>query len=95
VIFTGYPLVGGTRERRSDRTSFKPHKLPENAQTPTSRVHAVLGNHDLCKTRAPAKGNTASLTKFYLQNGFRQPLIYNFRSALLAKSFKIGFSEGN
>ena len=24
-------------------TNFKPHKLPENAQTPTSRVHAVLG----------------------------------------------------
>jgi len=23
--------------------NFKPRKLPENAQTPTSRVHAVLG----------------------------------------------------
>ena len=38
-----YPLVGGTRERRFDGTRFKPHKPPENAQTPTSRVHAVLG----------------------------------------------------
>jgi len=38
-----YPLVGGTRERRFDGTPFKPHKLPENAPTPTSRVHAVLG----------------------------------------------------
>ena len=38
-----YPLVGGTRERRFDGTNFKPRKLPENAQTPTSRVHAVLG----------------------------------------------------
>ena len=38
-----YPLVGGTRQRHFDGTSFKPQKLPENAQTPTSRVHAVLG----------------------------------------------------
>jgi len=38
-----YPLVGGTRQRHFDGTSLKPHKLPENAQTPTSRVHAVLG----------------------------------------------------
>jgi hypothetical protein len=38
-----YPLVGGTRERHFDGTSFKPRKRPENAQTPTSRVHAVLG----------------------------------------------------
>jgi len=90
-----YPLVSGTRQRHFDGTHSKPRKLFENAANPTSRVHAVLGNHDLCKTRAPAKGNTASLTKFYLQNSFRQPLIYNFRSALLAKSFKIGFSEGN
>jgi len=37
-----YPRVGGTRERRFDGTSFKPRKLPENAQTPTRRVHAVL-----------------------------------------------------
>jgi hypothetical protein len=37
-----YPLVGGTRERRFAGTNFKPRKLPENAQTPTSRVHAVL-----------------------------------------------------
>ena len=37
-----YPLVGGTRERHFTGTSFKPRKLPENAQTPTSRVHAVL-----------------------------------------------------
>jgi len=39
-----YPLVGGTRQRHFDGTSFKPRKLPENAATPTSRVHAVLGN---------------------------------------------------
>jgi len=38
-----YPLVGGTRQRHYDGTNFKPCKLPENAQTPTSRVHAVLG----------------------------------------------------
>jgi hypothetical protein len=38
-----YPLVGGMRGRRFDGTSFKPRNLSENAQTPTSRVHAVLG----------------------------------------------------
>ena len=38
-----YPLVGGTRQRHFNGTNFKPHKLLENAQSPTSRVHAVLG----------------------------------------------------
>jgi hypothetical protein len=38
-----YPLVGGTRERHFAGINFKPRKTPENAQTPTSRVHAVLG----------------------------------------------------
>jgi hypothetical protein len=37
-----YPLVGGTRPRHFDGTSFKPRKRPENVQTPTSRVHALL-----------------------------------------------------
>ena len=43
MIFAGYPLVGGTRQRHFTGIHFKPHKLPENAQTPTSQVHAVLG----------------------------------------------------
>jgi hypothetical protein len=38
-----YPLVGGTRQRHFEGANFKPRKLPENALTPTSRVHAVLG----------------------------------------------------
>jgi hypothetical protein len=38
-----YPLVGGTRQRHFAGTNFEPSKLLENAQTPTSRVHAVLG----------------------------------------------------
>ena len=38
-----YPLVGGTRQRHFDGTSLEPSKLLENAQTPTSRVHAVFG----------------------------------------------------
>jgi hypothetical protein len=38
-----YPRVGGTRERQFAGTSFEPRKLPENAATPTRRVHAVLG----------------------------------------------------
>src|SRR5687768_13146460 len=45
-----YPLVGGTRGRHFDGTNSKPRKLPENAQTPTSRVHAVLGC--FCKPRS-------------------------------------------
>jgi len=38
-----YPRVGGTRSRRFGGTNSKPRKLPENAVTPTRRVHAVLG----------------------------------------------------
>jgi hypothetical protein len=38
-----YPLVGGTRRRHFDGTNLKPQNMPENAQTPTSRVHALLG----------------------------------------------------
>jgi len=38
-----YPLVGGTRQRHFAGTNSKPRKLPENAQTPTRRVHAMLG----------------------------------------------------
>ena len=38
-----YPLVGETRQRYFIGTNFRPRKVPENAQTPTSRVHAVLG----------------------------------------------------
>ena len=41
-----YPLVGGTRQRHFTGTNSKPRRLPENAQTPTSRVHAVLGGFD-------------------------------------------------
>ena len=38
-----YLLVGGTRQRHFDGTNLEPRRLPENAQTPTSRVHALLG----------------------------------------------------
>ena len=38
--------MGGTRQRHFDGIHFKPQKLPENAQTPTSRVHAVLGGDE-------------------------------------------------
>ena len=44
-------LVGGTRSRHFAETNFKSHKLLENAQTPTSRVHAVLGALTECKTQ--------------------------------------------
>ena len=38
-----YLRVGGTRQRRFAGTDSQPHKLLENAATPTRRVHAVLG----------------------------------------------------
>jgi hypothetical protein len=38
------------RQRRFAGTNFKLSKLPENAQTPTSRVHAVLGGFGPIKT---------------------------------------------
>jgi hypothetical protein len=38
-----YPRVGGRRQRHFAGTHFQPRKQPENAQTPTRRVHAVLG----------------------------------------------------
>jgi hypothetical protein len=61
-------LVGGTRQRYFDGTHFKPRKLPENAQTPTTmapthfvgdRVHAVLGGI------VPGRGN-----KIWNRNSF-------------------------
>jgi hypothetical protein len=61
-----YPLVGGTRQRRFDGTSFKPRKLPENAQTPTSRVHALLGG----ETKRPTTpGKNISLTRQACNDG--------------------------
>jgi len=38
-----YPRVGGRRQHHFDGTNFEPRKLPENAASPTRRVHAVLG----------------------------------------------------
>ena len=58
-----YPLVGGTRQRHFSGTHSKPHKVPENAPTPTSRVHAVLGaltEHQTCQLE---QDTTADLTK--------------------------------
>jgi hypothetical protein len=57
--------VGGTRQRRFDGTSLKPRNLPENAATPTRRVHAVLGTLDERKTRLRKKDNWINLKKFW------------------------------
>jgi len=38
-----YILVGGTRQRHFDGTSFKPRKLLENAQTPTTTPALACG----------------------------------------------------
>jgi len=48
-----YPLVGGTRQRHFDGINFKSHKVLENAQTPTSQVHAVLGGGMLIRIYSP------------------------------------------
>lgn len=54
-----YPLVGGTRQRHFDGTGLKPRKLPENAATPTRRVHAVL---DGVLFQAPMRDAVKSFT---------------------------------
>jgi hypothetical protein len=40
-----YPLVGGTRQRPFAGINSKPRKVPKNAASPTSRVHALLGGN--------------------------------------------------
>ena len=52
-----YPRVGGTRQHHFAGTNFQPHKLPENAATPTRRVHAVLGG--FASRNSPMKRRTA------------------------------------
>jgi len=49
--------VGGTRQRDFAGTNSKPHKLPENAPTPTSRVHLgmMAGYHFSRKNILPSK----------------------------------------
>jgi hypothetical protein len=70
-----YPRVGGTRQRRFDGIHFKPHKLPENAATPTRRVHAVLGALSLSFHTFSKLSNSKSLelvtfwiVEYYLTN---------------------------
>ena len=53
--------MGGTRQRHFDGTNLKPKKLPENAQTPTSRVHALLGNLTERDAYSLKKADTANL----------------------------------
>jgi hypothetical protein len=43
--------VGGRRERHFAGTSLQPRNLPENAATPTRRVHAVLGGYKSLATK--------------------------------------------
>jgi len=59
--------VGGTRQLCFGGNRFEPRKLPENAQTPTSRVHAVLGNLHERQTHRLKKDNAANMPKFYTQ----------------------------
>jgi hypothetical protein len=75
-----YPLVGGTRQRQFAGTNFKPRKLLENAQTPTSRVHAVLGG--FCSSsiqRSPYQHNNLLLFIFLsaenVCKGFANPFV--------------------
>jgi len=61
-----YPLVGGMRQRHFDGTNFKPRKLLKNAQTPTSRVHAVLGK--LAPTKTIIEKRISLLTRRIFTN---------------------------
>jgi len=65
VISTGSIRRGGTRTSHFDGTSFKPRNLPENAQTPTRRVHAVLGALIERQPRELKQAATAELTKLW------------------------------
>src|SRR6266540_649356 len=67
------PAGGRDETTRFDGTNLKPRKLPENAATPTSRVHAVLGNLTERQTRFLQKDNIAILTKFYNELQLWQP----------------------
>jgi len=60
-----YPLVGGRRQRHFDRTNSKPRKLPKNAQTPTSRVDALLGGFYECQTPSLKTRTASNLTKLW------------------------------
>ena len=42
-------------------THFKPRKLPENAQTPTRRAHALLAGFMECKTRHLKEDSMANM----------------------------------
>ena len=67
-----YPLVGGTRKRRFAGTNSKPHKLLENAQTPTSRAHAVLGGF-LLELRLSCVKSISTSACIYLQYAIHGP----------------------
>ena len=63
-----YPLVGGTRQRHFDGTNSKPRNLPENAQTPTSRVHALLGGSHNPGIYFAMNGSNMVTSEPYLQH---------------------------
>ena len=58
-------LVGGTRERHFAGTRLEPRKLLENAQTPTSRVHALLGAHEEDMRRRNSGSRIAFASSFF------------------------------
>jgi hypothetical protein len=60
-----YPLVGGTRQHHFAGTNPKPRELLKNAQTPTSRVHALLGALIESQPRELKQAATADLTKLW------------------------------
>jgi hypothetical protein len=66
-----YPLVGGTRQRHFSGNNLKPHKLPENAQTPTSRVHALLAALTERRTSG-SQETTKPILKYCTQQDFSQ-----------------------
>jgi len=64
--------VGGTRGRHFSGTNSKPHKLLENAQTPTRRVHAVLAALTERRVFGSKENNKTILKILYPQQDFSQ-----------------------
>src|SRR5687767_13958641 len=85
-----YTLVGGTRQRHFVGTNFKPRKLPKNAQTPTSRVHALLGNLDpyqnlgfQYENKTPkAKVSQALSSRRFISSEYSMPLLSSHAMAI-------------
>jgi len=77
----GYPLVGGTRQRHFIGTNFEPHKLSENAPTPTT-IAPVLFRGSGARRRSRAAGLCWATTNL------PERWLLKRRKALLTNSYR-------